>query len=102
MVKEITENELVEIVSEKQYYALIEAIFLQIEKSGEYKKVKNYICTGTMVLNQKMYLYAETTVFKKKCNGENNSFDFRFTKIVITDEIDYILDRQISIKSFDY
>ena len=94
MIKNLTEKELIDIVSENEYLRFVFETYETMKKSESYKSNRDEIIyyLGVSELSEKLNLHFEASIKKSK-QGLMRVDDFGFEKLVITDEIDYSLDR---------
>lgn len=89
MQKEITEQEFIEMTGESNYKTFSMNIYEQIKKTDAYKDLDDAVFyIGAEQLDETTWFHFEATI-KKLPFGD----DFGFTRMVITDDFDFILDR---------
>jgi len=89
MEKQLTEQEFIEWIGEDNYKSFAMNIYELIKKSDSYKDLDDAIFyIGAEPLDDTTWFHFEATI-KKLPFGD----DFGFTRMVITDDIDFILDR---------
>ena len=89
MEKQLTEQEFIEWIGEDNYKSFAMNIYELIKKSDAYKDLDDAVFyIGAEPLDDKTWIHFEATI-KKLPFGD----DFGFTRMVITDDIDFILDR---------
>ena len=95
MIKNLTEKELIDIVSENEYKRFAFETYQTMRNSDSYKQNKDEITyyLGVSKISEKLNLHFEATLTKKRINNLIVADDFGFINLVITDEIDYSLDR---------
>lgn len=99
MIKKLTEKEFIDIYSEQEYKRFAFETYKAMINSESYKsKDKIIYFMGVSKLSEKNNLHFEATLKRNKVNGID-VLDFGFINLVITDEIDYSLDRYNLIKN---
>ena len=89
MEKVLTEQEFIEWIGENNYKTFAINIYELIKKSEAYKNLDDAVFyIGAEPLDDSTWFHFEATI-KKLPFGD----DFGFTRMVITDDIDFILDR---------
>ena len=87
MEKQLTEQEFIEWIGEDNYKSFAMNIYELIKKSDAYKDLDDAVFyIGAEPLDDKTWFHFEATI-KKLPFGD----DFGFTRMVITDDIDFIL-----------
>lgn len=89
MNKELTEQEFIEMIGENNYKSFAMNIYELIKKTEAYKDLDDAVFyIGAEPLDETTWFHFEATI-KKLPFGD----DFGFTRMVITDDFDFILDR---------
>ena len=89
MQEEITEQQLIEWIGYDKYKSFAINIYELIKKSEAYKDLDDSVFyIGAEPLDDATWIHFEATI-KKLSFGD----DFGFTRMVITDDFDFILDR---------
>jgi hypothetical protein len=89
MEKIITEVELIEIIGHDNYVEFIHDVYNLIKKSDAYKSNDDAVFyIGATPLNDTSWFHYEATVNKIGLGD-----DFGFTRMLITDDLDFTLDR---------
>ncbi len=89
MQKELTEQEFIEMIGENNYKSFAMNIYELIKKTEAYKDLDDAVCyIGAEPLDEATWFHFEATI-KKLPFGD----DFGFTRMVITDDFDFVLDR---------
>ena len=95
MTKELTEPEILKIMSYDSYQALAMDVYERMVSSEKFKDPeKVLIALEVFELSKKQFLHLEANLIKV-APGVN---DFGFTRMVITDDIDFSLDRLNEVK----
>jgi hypothetical protein len=96
MIEEIKESELIELIGKDRYVEFVEDSYRNILNSDEYKDTKIGECVYSVAsvrMSNDKYFHCESSLIKNS-NGD----DFGFTRMFITDDVDFVLDRRIEIK----
>jgi hypothetical protein len=89
MQKELTEQEFIEWIGENNYKSFAMNIYELIKKTEAYKDLDDAVFyVGAEPLDETTWFHFEATI-KKLPFGD----DFGFTRMVITDDFDFVLDR---------
>jgi hypothetical protein len=89
MEETITEKQFIEIVGKEAYLEFSNDIYNLIKKSDAYKDLDDAVFyIGATPLNDTIWFHYEATL-----NKLGLADDFGFTKMVITDDLDFTLDR---------
>jgi|DEB3_MinimDraft_2_1074329.scaffolds.fasta_scaffold37299_2 hypothetical protein len=89
MQKELTEQEFIEMIGENNYKSFAMNIYELIKKTEAYKDLDDAVFyIGAEPLDETTWFHFEATI-KKLPFGD----DFGFTRMVITDDFDFVLDR---------
>lgn len=89
MQKELTEQEVIEMMGENNYKSFAMNIYELIKKTEAYKDLDDAVFyIGAEPLDETSWFHFEATI-KKLPFGD----DFGFTRIVITNDFDFVLDR---------
>lgn len=89
MQKELTEQEFIEMIGENNYKSFAMNIYELIKKTEAYKDLDDAVFyIGAEPLDETTWFHFEATI-KKLSFGD----DFGFTRMVITDDFDFVLDR---------
>lgn len=89
MQKELTEQEFIEMIGENNYKSFAINIYELIKKTEAYKDLDDAVFyIGAEPLDETTWFHFEVTI-KKLPFGD----DFGFTRMVITDDFDFVLDR---------
>lgn len=89
MQKELTEQEVIEMMGESNYKSFAMNIYELIKKTEAYKDLDDAVFyIGAEPLDETTWFHFEATI-KKLPFGD----DFGFTRIVITNDFDFVLDR---------
>ena len=89
MKQELTEQEVIEMMGEPHYKSFAMNIYELIKKSEAYKDLDDAVFyIGAEPLDDATWFHFEATI-KKLPFGD----DFGFTRMVITDDFDFVLDR---------
>lgn len=89
MQEELTEQQFIEWIGEDKYKSFAMNIYELIKKSEAYKDLDDAVFyIGAEPLDDTTWLHFEASI-KKLPFGD----DFGFTRMVITDDFDFILDR---------
>ena len=89
MEKTITEKQFIEIVGKEGYLEFSNDIYNLIKKSDAYKDLDDAVFyIGATPLNDTIWFHYEATL-----NKLGLADDFGFTKMVITNDLDFTLDR---------
>lgn len=89
MQKELTEKEFIEMIGENNYKSFAMNIYELIKKTEAYKDLDDAVFyIGAEPLDETTWFHFEATI-KKLPFGD----DFGFTRMVITDDFDFVLDR---------
>ena len=89
MQKELTEQEFIEMIGENNYKSFAMNIYELIKKTEAYKDIDDAVFyIGAEPLDETTWFHFEATI-KKLPFGD----DFGFTRMVITDDFDFVLDR---------
>lgn len=89
MEQSLTEKEFIEIIGEKSYINFSKQIYDLIKNSDAYKELDDAVFyIGATPLNDTIWFHYEATL-----NKIGIADDFGFTKMVITDDLDFTLDR---------
>lgn len=89
MEQSLTEKEFIEIIGEKSYINFSKQIYDLIKNSDAYKELDDAVFyIGATPLNYTIWFHYEATL-----NKIGIADDFGFTKMVITDDLDFTLDR---------
>jgi hypothetical protein len=89
MQKELTEKEFIEMIGENNYKSFAMNIYELIKKTEAYKDLDDAVFyIGAEPLDEATWFHFEATI-KKLPFGD----DFGFTRMVITDDFDFVLDR---------
>lgn len=106
-IRKVTEKEVMEILSPQGYEKLAKTVYEDLISTDAYKTSKDryvYIISvfdlaETLgIKDKKILLHTEGYVEKIIVKGRNVADDFGFTRMVITDDMDFILDRYNEIK----
>jgi hypothetical protein len=91
MTRELSEKEMVEMLSLESYTKLRKTVYQAMIQSESFKKSNLPLCFSiqTFNLGEGEFLHIESAV-KRTTTGEH---DFKFTKCVLTDELDFTFDR---------
>jgi ribosome-associated toxin RatA of RatAB toxin-antitoxin module len=98
MFVNLTEPELVEMISMEKYHAFARQTFDLIRETKEFKN-QDPVCIHLQIiqLNNQNWLYAESTLKKY-----GNRLDFGFVKLILSDNeqvlTDYTLDRMNELR----
>ena len=89
MQKELTEQEFIEMIGENNYKSFAMNIYELIKKTEAYKDLDDAVFyIGAEPLDETTWFHFEATI-KKLPFGD----DYGFTRMVITDDFDFVLDR---------
>jgi hypothetical protein len=89
MEQSLTQEQFIEIVGEKSYINFSKEIYDIIKSSDAYKELDDAVFyIGATPLNETVWFHYEATL-----NKIGIADDFGFTKMVITDDLDFTLDR---------
>ena len=89
MQKELTEQQVIEMMGESNYKSFSMNIYELIKKTQAYKDLDDAVFyIGAEPLDETTWFHFEATI-KKLPFGD----DFGFTRMVITDDFDFVLDR---------
>lgn len=89
MEQSLTEKEFIEIIGEKSYINFSKEIYDIIKNSEAYKELDDAVFyIGATPLNETFWFHYEATL-----NKIGIADDFGFTKMVVTDDLDFTLDR---------
>ena len=89
MEQSLTEKEFIEIIGEKSYINFSKQIYDLIKNSDAYKELDDAVFyIGATPLNDTIWFHYEATL-----NKIGMADDFGFTKMVVTDDLDFTLDR---------
>jgi hypothetical protein len=89
MQKELTEQEVIEMMGESNYKSFAMNIYELIKKTEAYKDIDDAVFyIGAEPLDETTWFHFEATI-KKLPFGD----DFGFTRMGITDDFDFVLDR---------
>ena len=89
MQKELTEQEFIKMIGENNYKSFAMNIYELIKKTEAYKDLDDAVFyIGAEPLDEATWFHFEATI-KKLPFGD----DFGFTRMVITDDFDFVLDR---------
>ena len=89
MEKELTEQEFIDMIGENNYKSFAMNIYELIKKTEAYKDLDDAVFyIGAEPLDETTWFHFEATI-KKLPFGD----DFGFTRMVITDDFDFVLDR---------
>ena len=89
MEQSLTQEQFIEIVGEKSYINFSKQIYDLIKNSDAYKELDDAIFyIGATPLNDTIWFHYEASL-----NKIGIADDFGFTKMVITDDLDFTLDR---------
>lgn len=98
MVKELTEQEFIFLISQEEYTRFAYQTYESIKKDVSYKSGEPIIYfVGVSKFNEIFNIHYEATLKRNK-QGTKRIDDFGFERIIITDEIDYSLDRINEVK----
>lgn len=96
MEKTITQQELIEIIGNESYVQFAHDIYDLIKKSDAYKSNDDAVFyIGATPLDEKLWFHYEATI-----NKMGLADDFGFTRMLITDDLDFTLDRVNEAKKF--
>lgn len=85
----LTQEQFIEIVGEKSYINFSKEIYDIIKSSDAYKELDDAVFyIGATPLNETVWFHYEATL-----NKIGMADDFGFTKMVVTDDLDFTLDR---------
>lgn len=85
----LTQEQFIEIVGEKSYINFSKEIYDIIKSSDAYKDLDDAVFyIGATPLNETIWFHYEATL-----NKIGMADDFGFTKMVVTDDLDFTLDR---------
>ena len=89
MEQSLTQEQFIEIVGEKSYINFSKEIYDIIKSSDAYKELDDAVFyIGATPLNETVWFHYEATL-----NKIGIADDFGFTKMVVTDDLDFTLDR---------
>lgn len=89
MEQSLTQEQFIEIVGEKSYINFSKEIYDIIKNSDAYKELDDAVFyIGATPLNETIWFHYEATL-----NKIGMADDFGFTKMVVTDDLDFTLDR---------
>lgn len=89
MKQSLTQEQFIEIVGEKSYINFSKEIYDIIKSSDAYKELDDAVFyIGATPLNETVWFHYEATL-----NKIGIADDFGFTKMVVTDDLDFTLDR---------
>jgi hypothetical protein len=89
MQETITQKQFIEIVGNESYLEFSKDIYNLIKKSDAYKELDDAVFyIGATPLNDTIWFHYEASL-----NKLGLADDFGFTKMVITDDLDFTLDR---------
>jgi len=89
MEQSLTQEQFIEIVGEKSYINFSKEIYDIIKNSDAYKELDDAVFyIGATPLNETIWFHYEA-----KLNKIGMADDFGFTKMVVTDDLDFTLDR---------
>ena len=92
MVYYLTENEFIDFFSYKTYSKFKNDIIEAMQKVDGYKENKIVFHLGFLELNESLRLHFEATL-QKQNKSKSQVDNFEFINLVITNEIDFCLDR---------
>lgn len=89
MEQSLTQEQFIEIVGEKSYINFSKEIYDIIKNSDAYKELDDAVFyIGATPLNDTIWFHYEASL-----NKIGMADDFGFTKMVVTDDLDFTLDR---------
>lgn len=89
MEQSLTQEQFIEIVGEKSYINFSKEIYDIIKNSDAYKELDDAVFyIGATPLNDTIWFHYEASL-----NKIGIADDFGFTKMVVTDDLDFTLDR---------
>ena len=89
MEQSLTQEQFIEIVGEKSYINFSKQIYDLIKNSDAYKELDDAVFyIGATPLNDTIWFHYEASL-----NKIGMADDFGFTKMVVTDDLDFTLDR---------
>lgn len=89
MEQSLTQEQFIEIVGEKSYINFSKQIYDIIKNSDAYKELDDAVFyIGATPLNDTIWFHYEASL-----NKIGMADDFGFTKMVVTDDLDFTLDR---------
>lgn len=89
MEQSLTQEQFIEIVGEKSYINFSKEIYDIIKNSDAYKELDDAVFyIGATPLNETVWFHYEASL-----NKIGMADDFGFTKMVVTDDLDFTLDR---------
>ncbi len=95
----MNENQLIEFIGVDGYNKIINDVYTQLKKSDQYNNEyllnnKQIYTIGTIDLSEGVWLHFEVSMYNQ--DGLDN---IGFTRVVLTDNVDFILDRIIDVKN---
>lgn len=95
----MNEKQLIEAIGVDGYSKIMHDVYTQLRTSDQYKNEyvlnnKDIYTIGTIDLSEGVWLHFEVSMYKQ--NGLDN---IGFTRVVLTDNVDFILDRIIDVKN---
>lgn len=95
----MNEKQLIEAIGVDGYSKIMHDVYTQLRNSDQYKNEyvlnnKDIYTIGTIDLSEGVWLHFEVSMHKQ--NGLDN---IGFTRVVLTDNVDFILDRIIDVKN---